>query len=460
MESERLSKKKMIGFSFGAIPGALLVYLYNLYYVEFFYDDLKLLPLYFIVGQVIYAIVNAINDPLMGQLSDRTNRIRWGGRRIPYIKYGAPIWALTYAITWFPWSMDNQIIIFLQFIVSTCSFDTMLTLVILCWMALLPEMTAKESERNLVNFIVGVIGLFGLLPFIFLAPIFKKAGLQPFQFFNIVVAIISVICYWIVARVSKEKPEFQNDEVFPLWKSIKETLKLKSFLLFIGFNFFEAFNGSLGLTYLFAYSFVLGGDVVTITMLYFLLLIVIGYSSNIVCMKLRPKWGMRKIVLRFGLIVILTKLIFFVLILNPITESLIWIGIAISLSFGGYTVFNTLFMYSCMDEDEINQGTRREGMFLGANALITKPALSFGPILATVIFSAYGFVQNATIQSATAILGIKILFLLVPAIASSIGLVFMYFYPLHGEKLKILQVKLEDIHRQKREKLLNPNKTI
>ena len=172
-------------------------------------------------------------------------------------------------------------------------------------------------------------------------------------------------------------------------------------------------------------------------------------------MKLRPKWGMRKIVLRFGLIVVLIKLIFFVLILNPLTESLIWIGIILSMSFGGYSVFNTVFLYLCVDQDEINQGTRREGMFLGTNALVVKPAQSIGPILATVLFSAYGFAQNATVQSATAIFGIKILFLLVPTIASLIGLLFMYFYPFHGEKLKELQVKLEELHKQKREKLLN-----
>jgi len=453
MESEKLSKKKMLGYSFGAIPAALLLYIFSLYYVDFFYDDLQLLPIYFIIGQIIYGIVNGINDPLLGQLSDRTNRQRWGGRRIPYIKYGAPIWALTFILTWIPWSRDNQLIIFLHFVISVCAFDTMLTLVILCWMALLPEMTTDIQERNMVNFFIIIIGVLGVLPFVFLAPIFKEAGLQPFQIFNIIVAIISVICYWIVARVSKEKPEFQKDEVFPLWKSIKETVKLKSFRFFIFFNFFEAFNSSIGLTYLFAYSFILGGDIVTITAVYFFLLIVIGYSSNFLCIKLQPRWGMRKIVLRFGLIKAIIQFTFFLLILNPSTGYLIWLGIILSMSFGGYGVFNSNFLYLCTDEDEINQGTRREGMFLGTNALFVKPAQSIGPILATVIFSVFGFTQNATIQSTTAILGIKILFLLVPAIGTLIGLLFMYFYPLYGENLNNLEIKLQALHKQKREKI-------
>ncbi len=454
MENAKLSRKQMLGFSLGAIPAALLVYIFNLYYVDFFYDDLKLLPVFFIIGQVIYGIINGINDPLMGQLSDRTNRQKWGGRRIPYIKYGAPLWAVTFIITWIPWSMDNQIIIFLQFVFTTCAFDTMLTLVVLCWMALLPEMTSNIEERNMVVLYVLVIGLLGILPFIFLTPIFKEAGFLPFQIFNTIVGIISVACFWIVAKVSKEKPEFQNDEVFPLWKSVKETLKSKSFRFFVGFNFFEAFNASLGITYLFAYSYILGGDMVTIIILYLLFTFAIGYSSNFLCIKLAaPKWGMRKTVLRLAFIKALIQITFFFLILNPSTEYLIWLGVVLTMGLGGYGVFNTNFMYLCMDEDEVKQGIRREGMFLGTNALITKPAQSLGPILATVIFTAFGFIQNEPIQPSSALLGIKILFFLIPAITTLIGLMFFYYYRIDGDILEDLKIKLEALHKEKQEKL-------
>ncbi|MHA2474507.1 MAG: MFS transporter, partial [Promethearchaeota archaeon] len=93
--AEKLSRRTLFGYSIGAIPAGLLAFIFGLKYVELFYDSLQLLPAFFIVGQVIYMVVNAINDPLLGQLSDRTNVKRWGSRRIIYIKYGAPIWVLT-----------------------------------------------------------------------------------------------------------------------------------------------------------------------------------------------------------------------------------------------------------------------------------------------------------------------------------------------------------------------------
>ena len=112
-------------------------------------------------------------------------------------------------------------------------------------------------------------------------------------------------------------------------------------------------------------------------------------------------------------------------------------------------------MPQSIDEDELKNGIRREGMFLGTNALITKPANSIGPIIATIILVSFGYVQGSEVQSDSALLGITILFLIVPAVATLISLVFIYYYPLHGEKLEELEKNLKLLHEQKKERLLN-----
>lgn len=368
-------------------------------------------------------------------------------------------WALTFIMIWIPWSFDNQIIIFIHFVISLCLFDTMLTLVILCWMALMPEITSDIDIRNKINFFMLLFGFFGLLPFIILMPGIKEAGLQPFQIANIIIAIISIICYWIVALTNKEKPEFKKDEVFPLWKSIKKTLKLKSFLLYIGYNFCCTFKNSIGLSYLFVYVLILGGKVTEAMGLFLIIYMPLGYFSNIICMKLRPKWGTRNIILRFGLLQVILSIVLFFIILNPQTESLIWFGLIGTTFFGGYGVFTIPMMALSMDEDEVKHGTRREGIFLGLNALFTKPADSLGPITATIILETYGYLKgffllkDSPFQFPGALFGIKFLFLIVPAILSLISFLFMYFYPLHGERLIELESKLEKLHQEKREKL-------
>jgi len=453
MSTEKLTKKQLIGYSLGGIPAGLLIYIFNLKYIELFFDDLQLLPILFIIGQVIYMTINALNDPLLGQLSDRTNREKWGSRRLIYIKYGGPIWAITFLLVWFPWSFDNQLIIFIHYTLSICLFDTLFTLVILCWMALLPEMTMDIKERNKANFFVLVFGMIFVIPFyLIVGPMVTTTSI--FRIFMVLIAIISTIFLIIVVVVSEEKPEFQKDEVFTFWTSIKETVKSKSFLLFIGYNFMGSLTGSIGLSYLFVYSLILGPNPGTATVLYFIVFIFIGYSAYIVCMKLQSKWGMRTVILRFGVVRTLILLGTFIIILIPGLNFFIWIGFILNTFFAGYGVYTIgALMYLSVDEDEVKHGIRREGMFLGINALLTKPASSIGPIIATFVLVAFGYIQGSETQPDSALIGIKMLFFLWPAIFTAVSLIFIYFYPLHGEKLMDMRRKMEEIHQQKREKL-------
>lgn len=266
----------------------------------------------------------------------------------------------------------------------------------------------------------------------------------------IIIAVVSTLFLWLTAYLCEEKPEYQKDEVFPLWKAVKETLKLRSFLIFVGFNFCGTFLSSIGLSYLFLWAFILGDNS---TILYFIIFILVGYGSNILCMKLRPKWGMRKIILRFGLVKAVGSLVAFLSLVMIQNSIIAIIGLIIATFFGGYGVFVVPIMYLSADEDEINNGTRREGMFLGMNALFTKPANSLGPIVATLILEIFLYVPGSDTQSAATLIGIDILFLLIPAIVTAVSLIFMYYYPLHGEKLKKMREKLEVIHLDKKQKI-------
>ena len=450
--SNKLSKKNLWGYALGAIPTGLMAFIFTFKYIEYFFDELQLLPIYFIIGQVIYMTVNALNDPLSGHLSDRTNADKYGSRRLIYVKYGGPIWALTFILVWFPWSYTNQVIIFIHYVISICLFDTMLSLVVLCWLAVLPEMTDDTDERGKAHFLSLIVGVICVLPF-FLIIVDMNPTSVSFQILTIIMAIISTAILYLVSIMCEEKPEYRKDEALPLWKSIKEAFKSKSFVFFMGFNFCMVFIGSIGLSYLFIYLALLNKITPEGMGLFFLIYFVIAYFAQSYCLKLRPKWGIRKIILIFGTLRVVGSLFLFFFVIIPELEWMIWIAILWFSIFSGYGVFTIPMNYLSVDEDELKNGTRREGMFLGVNALITKPANSIGPILATFILVAYGYIQGADSQVESAYLGIKILWILVPAIIAGISLIFIYYYPLHGEKLEEMVKKLEELHKKKREGL-------
>ena len=64
----------------------------------FYQDYIGLEAGLFALAMGIYAVWNAINDPLFGYWSDRT-RSRWG-RRIPYILFGTAPYVITFALLW------------------------------------------------------------------------------------------------------------------------------------------------------------------------------------------------------------------------------------------------------------------------------------------------------------------------------------------------------------------------
>ncbi|MFX1385558.1 MAG: MFS transporter, partial [Promethearchaeota archaeon] len=214
IDADKLTSKETLIYVLGNVPQTILSGIFILIYVNFFWNNLKLQQTYFVIGQMIYMIVNASNDFFLGRMSDQTNVERWGSRRLIYIKWGGPLWAVIFALMWFPWSYTNQVIIFLHFLISICAFDMFLTLVIITRMALLPELSESINERNKIQFYNQLIATLGALPVIFALYLFENS-LQLFQFFAGIMAVISAIMYFIVGSKLRERPELYKSENIP-----------------------------------------------------------------------------------------------------------------------------------------------------------------------------------------------------------------------------------------------------
>ena len=75
---------------------------------------------------MIFAIWNALNDPLFGYISDHTKSKL--GRRIPYIRYGAFFYSLIFVLTWIRWPLGtSQTALFIQMLSTLFLFDTLYT---------------------------------------------------------------------------------------------------------------------------------------------------------------------------------------------------------------------------------------------------------------------------------------------------------------------------------------------
>ena len=452
-KSRKVPGIQQFAYAFGQIPERIMAGIFAIMYVEFFWEDLGLIEYQglFIAGQVIYATINSLNDPIFGYLTDRTDVDKWGSRRLIHIRYGAVIWGILFVVMWFPWSTTNITIIFIHYILAICAFDTIYTLVVQSWLALSSEITEDMAIRNRLSFFAGIFMILGMVPSLFIRNIY----LTNITLYYIVVSAcagFSILSYIWMTYTVKERPELRMEQKISFWKQLGQAANSLSFWMRTGYYYFTYIEFSLLLSFLFAYIYIFDIGPIT-TMAIYIVFFAIGWISQIIYMQLSKKFGMRNTILVLKTIYALMSVLgYYLTLTNPFDTLLVWLAFGAKTLFSGYGVFNYPMLTLVIDEDEVRYGSRREGLYMGVGSAIFKSADSLGPIIGTSILLRFGYVENAIYQLPSTLNGIKFMLFIIPAIASLISLIFLVFFPLHGKRLKTMQEQLLTLHEQKAEK--------
>ena len=440
------------GAIISGIYASLLLYFYQVY--------LGLGAFFIALAAGIYAIWNAINDPLFGYISDSKSSKKLG-RRIPYMRYTAPLLGIGFILVWFvPLTLDN-FSIFLWMLITMLIYDTAYTIIFLVYSALLPELTESDKERGEFQMYAGLFYLLGvIIGFVVPELLRPKAGqvsLLPLYIGVIAVGVIGTIFIIIPTYRFEERPEFtQVDEPLGLVDSFKYTFKSKSFLIVACANFMSIFMQSV----LLGLMFYMGDYVMRVSTLYLVLALFIGLIiGTLFANMLAGKLGVVK-ANQTLLIISACFLIAIPFIPNPLIYiCLFFAGFGIS---GPLVLTNVLFA-QIADEDETKSGVRREASFFGVNAFITKPAQSLALALAAILLQMSGFLparggQIVLDQPESAIFMIKIVIGFFPGVALLIGALILHWYPLKGDYLIEVQEKVLKMHEEKHAKLMEKRK--
>ena len=423
----------------------------------FYQDYLGLSARWISLASFIYAIWNAINDPLFGYITDSTRSRR--GRRIPYMRFTAPFLALTFILVWFAPQGAGDSTLFAWMLVTMLLYDTAYTIIGLVYSALLPEISESDAERNSLQISSSLFGLLGMILGFVIPDLFRpKAGVSPsflpLQLSMIALGILGAGCILLTAFKVKERPEFHLvDEPIKLGAALKFTFTSKSFLILVAQNFMSILMQSLVVGMLFYVAdYVLQMDTIPLLACVFAPLI-LGVPLT---QPLRKRFGVvgaqQLLLVIAGVALILVAVVPTPLI--PVCLALAGLGLA-----GPQTLTNVLFA-QVADEDELRSGVRREGAFFGVNALLTKPAQSVALALIPFILEATHFVTREANQGqiflnqpASALFGIKVLVGLIPGVAMLLGALILTAFPLRGAYLQRVKEEMLALHVEKRARL-------
>ena len=142
----RVGFPTLVAYGLGDIYGGGSFTLISILFLFFLTEVVGLSALQ--AGQVamIGKIWDAISDPLMGYLSDRT-RTRYGRRRIFFLLGIVPI-AVSFSLLWIPVQFDNSLFTFLYFATAYLFFSTVFTMVMVPYVALNAEITRDYNART------------------------------------------------------------------------------------------------------------------------------------------------------------------------------------------------------------------------------------------------------------------------------------------------------------------------
>lgn len=118
----------------------------QIFYAIFLTDVVGLEPRLASIAALIGIVWDAINDPIVGMISDRV-RTRWGRRR-PFLLFFAIPYGATFLLLWYAPPFESQIAKAVFITIAFMISDTMETLVSVPFAALTPELTPDYDERT------------------------------------------------------------------------------------------------------------------------------------------------------------------------------------------------------------------------------------------------------------------------------------------------------------------------
>lgn len=466
-DQDRVPFTKKLAYALGGPVDILSVWVLVSIAYPLFNMELQMRPLYVSILLMSLRLWDGIIDPIMGCISDNT-RTRWGRRR-PYIFVGAILAGLAYPlIWWFPDGLSQEQIL-LWVIGFGILFYTCFTVWAMPYQSLLMEMTPDYNERTRVTEIRGYLQTMtgfvnGWIWWITLRPVFQMKSaetgemvastLNGMRSLSLIIAAVIMVLGIIPALFVKERYYesnlTKNQAKVNLFRSLKETLSNRPFVLLCAFTLFfllgTAIFDSYG-RYVGTY-YVLGGDWDIASKF-------AGYGTvvyTLFSLSFIPIF--RWLSERIGKTKCLAISVFMVLFsamttwwtFNPAYPYVMLINtVFIGAGYAGLWLMIPSMQIDVVDIDELKTGQRREGSFAAIFSWILKFSFCIGFLISGPLLELTGFdAALGGAQPAEVMTNLRIGYIAIPVIALTLALGLLKFVHISPARAAEIRSELEE----------------
>ncbi len=408
MNKKPLTLPVKLGYGL-AETGITAVQLFTqIYLLKFYTDIVGLMPSLAGIALAISVLWDAVSDPLMGNISDRTNS-KWGRRR-PYILVGGIFLSLSILMLFSPPSLNTQAGKFAYLLFSYLLVNTAMTVISVPHIALGGELTFERDARTAIfgwRLFFSNVGM--LIGMIVPAAILQSLGdenskaniqssrLQAGEVVSGVILISSMITFWATkGRDENSKTNLPNLAFFSSLKSVlSNRVFIPLLLAFVIATIGRTFNSAIALYY---YEYRLGlkeSEVVMNILLPFFLILMLSIGFWV---WLSKKFGKKKPaffgIFGLGLLTVIAYPLFPYGKLQPPLIVAVFGGI-----FAGSILIMDSILTDVVDYDEWKTGQKREGLYFGVWKMGVKFSQAVGIGLSGFLLDFIGFDPSSTSQS-------------------------------------------------------------
>ena len=459
---DNISLKEKIGYSLGD-TASNLVFQTVLFFITYFYTDVfGIAPATLVTMFLITRIWDAVNDPIMGAIADRTNT-RWGKFR-PYLLWVAiPFGLVGVAVFTTPdLSMTGKII---YAYVTYILLDFVYTAINVPYSALMGVMTSNARVRTILSqfrfaaaFLGALIIQYSVLKLV--RVLGKGNEALGWQLTMVVLSVLAIIMFIITFATTKERVKPPREQKTYLKEDLRDLFRNKPWLLIAGgtvfqltyitirngsiIYYFKYFVGDQQLT-LFGNTNMFSSDSMTSTFLIagtlatVMGIIVTGWFSKV--------FGKRNCYVGFLAATGIFTAIFYFFAPGDVIPIFIMQLLA-SFTFGPVSVLQWAMYTDTADYSEWKNNRRATAFLMAASLFALKLGVAIGGALLAGLLAFHGYVQGGVEQTAGGVLGVKLVMSLYPAIPALIGAAIMLFYPLTNKMLVDIEKDLNDRRRE------------
>ena len=456
MQTEKLNFWTKLAYGAGDLGPAICANI-QVFFLLYFFTNVAGLSAS-IAGSILMIgkISDAVNDPIIGVMSDRT--VNPWGRRYPWMVFGAIPFGILFFLQWIV-PTTNQSFLFWYYVVIAVLFNIAYTIVNLPYAALTPELTQDFHERTSLNSFRFAFSIGGSILSLVIAQlifsIFKDNPIQQYLVLGIVCAIIAVLpIYWCFfgtrdrAVSNNTKKEEYNNTNLSIVEQIRIAFSNRPFLFVIGIYLCSWLGVQLTasiLPYFVIYWMQLPEGTfpqvaIAVQGTALIMLFVWSFVSKKVGKKAVYFMGI-------CLWIIAQGGLFFT---QPGQVGLMYF-LAVIAGFGVSTAYLVPWSMipDVIDLDELNTGQRREGIFYSFMVFLQKIGLAIGLFLVGVALDIAGFIETIPgetppTQPESALLAVRIAIAPLPTIFLIVGLLLAYFYPITREVHNEILLKLRN----------------